>query len=230
MVEFRMILRESCDFSEQRQRRIATEDAEKAEREKLSAEKDAQLALRALQATIGRYAGCTLFGFKIYDQKQSVVLDDIRGILGNIAETIVDAHPITFVGPCGTGKDHLLAVIAEQAVILGTPVTWLWGRQVASFVEPWSNLKANHRDLPKGIICVSDPIEREDLYPSDRPAFGTLVDLCYTFHRPLWVTMNATSPDDAEAKYGTRVMDRLSHDGTFFTCDWESYRVRAKKS
>lgn len=225
-------MRSSLSPEEQRHRRIQAEDAEKAEREKLAAEKGAQHVMRALLATIGRYAGCELVNFEIYDRRvqesrQSSVRDSVRGIMKTMPDVIRKANPISFVGPCGTGKDHLMAAMAKCAVRI-SPVTWLWGRQVASFVEPFAKSKVTSRDLPEGVICVSDPIEREDLYPSDRPAFGTLVDLCYTFKRPLWVTLNATSSCDAEDKYGTRVMDRLGHDGTFFMCDWESYRGRKK--
>lgn len=196
---------------------------EKAERDQEAAAKETEAAVEKLKATLGpRYADCSIANFAIYDPKQKPVVDALDGFLDDIG----GGQPVTLIGPCGTGKDHLLATLAIAACRAGIPVLWLRGWQVAAFVAKLESEKFIQHELPDGVICVSDPIERADLMPSERPSFATLVDMCYTFQRPIWVSMNAKDADDAVRLYGARVWDRLRHEGLVVECFWESYRAR----
>jgi hypothetical protein len=55
-----------------------------------------------------------------------------------------------------------------------------------------------------------------------------VLDRRYREVKPTWVTINAEDADDAKAKLGAPIFDRLKDNAELVPCFWPSFRERAK--
>jgi hypothetical protein len=78
-------------------------------------------------------------------------------------------------------------------------------------------------------LAISDPIP-----PVGEPTAWNLgqlyrlLDRRYRDLKQTWVTLNALSIEDADAKLSAPMFDRLREDAELFACFWPSFRERRK--
>lgn len=212
-------------------------DAAKAERGRIAEGKERASRRRILANEIGpRHGSCSIETFEVWeDAAKKAVADEVLSLIVDIKATVAQGRPIIFVGPTGTGKDHLLAALLFAAVDSGAKVKWMPGYGVARWIKqniPDPSVKP--AKLPD-VIAVSDPIPEAQLSHWEQPMFGELVDLCYRWRRSIWITCNLgekksddekLSGDESIRRYGSAAVSRLREDAYQFECNWESYRGR----
>jgi DNA replication protein DnaC len=78
-------------------------------------------------------------------------------------------------------------------------------------------------------VGISDPVPPVgEMTPWQTTALYRLTDARYRAGRATWVTINATSLDDINARLTTPIFDRLRHDAELIHCNWPSYRKGPK--
>ncbi len=217
----------TAEERERREKLKAEREAEKLRREKLA-------ALARLKADCGsRLASASLENFEKYDPAQSKTLDVLRRYVEKIGERIEAGDSLFFIGPPGTGKDHLAVAVARAAIIeTGCSARWL---DCSSFrMALRDGMKRSESEsrsfaplLQAGILILSDPVAPGDgltAYQAD--ALFRLVDGRYRNQRPTFITANFQDEAEASSALGSQVVDRLSHGGFRVKCFWESFRKR----
>ncbi len=93
------------------------------------AEARARKRLAAFQEAIGkRYADCTLDNFETTLPEQEQVLAKLRDYVSDIRANVDRCRGLVLFGPAGSGKDHLLVDMPEEAISAGVYVEWKNGR------------------------------------------------------------------------------------------------------
>lgn len=185
----------------------------------------------------GRYAPerVRLDAFHVYDPKQKPVLERLRALAGRLPEFVATGGGVLFYGLVGTGKDHLLAWLLYQAAGRGLSCRWVNGQEVYGRFRDAMDGGASEDDLLRHlaepqVLAVSDPIP-----PVGSPTAWNvsqlyrLLDRRYRALKSTWVSVNALSADDADAKLSAPVFDRLREGAELFPCFWDSYRKVARK-
>jgi putative replication protein len=177
---------------------------------------------------------CDLTTFAVYDPKQRDLLARAKALAARVAEAVAAGEGVVFYGPPGTGKDHLLAALLYAAARSGSSVSWVNGQEIfggfRDRIDTGEQDEGHFRALcAPAVLGISDPIP-----PAGQPSawdLGNLyriLDRRYCEMKPTWVSLNALTLDDADAKLSAPVFDRLRHDATLFPCFWQSYRERQK--
>jgi len=207
---------------------VPDRQAEIEERERKA---EVQRRLAALWAERGeRYSRCTLDNFEVENAAQKAVLEALRSLAAHLAEYIRAGHNLIANGPPGTGKDHAMTALMRLAIEAGLSVTWTSGpRLFAAWrdrIDSDAGEEAFTRKLvAPDVLAISDPVPP---YGSPTPwqaaKLYELIDARYSRRRAVWVTMNCGDREEAAARLGEAVLDRLRHDATTLTLDWPSFR------
>jgi DNA replication protein DnaC len=177
-------------------------------------------------------ARATLDTFRIYHPNQQIVVNDLRSLCKRLGELVKDGAGIVFYGTVGTGKDHLLAAMLYQAVALPVRCRWVNGQELfGAFrdrIDTGRPDEDQFRDLCEPqVLGISDP----------KPPVGSpgawdvgnlyrLLDRRYRAMKSTWVSLNANSPEEADAMLSAAVFDRLREGAELFGCFWPSWRER----
>src|SRR5262245_15360443 len=88
------------------------------------------------------------------------------------------------------------------------------------------------RDLSRPqILAISDPVPPAGELKAWRvECLYRLIDRRYRQLKSTWMTINATSPEDAEQNLSSPVWDRLQELAVLVPCFWPSYRERKPNS
>lgn len=175
--------------------------------------------------------------FESYDPKQADVLAAIGGYLDDLPNRIAAGSSIFFIGPPGTGKDHLAIAIAREAVmtIPGFVARWLDASVFRSELRDAMDSAKKEREvlspyIKAGILILSDPVAiGSTLTDYQADSLFRLIDGRYRAMRPTFVTSNVRTEDEAVTLLGSQIVDRLTHGGLRLRCSWESYRTRKAK-
>jgi DNA replication protein DnaC len=195
----------------------------------------ARVTTDRLRADLGRrYApeAASLETFRVYHKAQPPVLDRLRAIAADIQRFVEDSRGLVLYGPVGTGKDHLLAALLYHAAAKGIGCRWVNGQEVfGQFHDRMDTGQADEgtfRELARpAVLGVSDPVPPVgNLGAWDIRNFYRVADRRYRLGVPTWLTVNAASVDDLDAKLSEPVFDRLRHGAELVCCDWPSYRER----
>lgn len=186
----------------------------------------------------GPYAEATFASFQLHgdddDQReQSRIIQELKDL--DIDQEFQNGTNLLFIGPCGTGKDHLLFSLM-RSIYQSHGVTYLNG---ADF-----RLKAREarRDgngseeslidsLSKAeLLCLSDPSPAGGASLSESQAdvlYHVIERRCFK-QRPTWATINLPAGSDLRETairiFTAQVWDRLKHRSIIVPCRWESYR------
>lgn len=230
------ILQSSLAKSFSRLRPATPDQAEEmSKHEQARAERDKLLAVDALERSMGkRYSerATDLGNYQIYHAEQKNVLVRIKDFLDDLEAHVQLGHGLMFFGPVGTGKDHLLAACLYVAVRHGMTCHRVNGQDFYGSFRDAMDGKVSESDVLRPLIepqilAISDPIP-----PIGEPtAWNTmqlyrLLDRRYCNTKPTWVSLNAPSPAEAEAKLSSPVFDRLRHGAEIIKCFWPSFRQR----
>lgn len=213
----------------------AFKEREEAERSKASQQRVRQLSLRLGK----RYspALASLETFKVSNVEQKSALDRVKAILADLKTSIEEGRGLLLYGSVGTGKDHLLAAMLYAATLAGFDCQWVNGQEIFSSFR--DNMDSGEREstlmsrfVTPHVLGISDPIP--PLLDPNKPnawraeLLYRVLDARYRDCKPTWVTLNAKSPEDADAKLSEPVFDRLQDKAEFIACFWPSYRERKK--
>lgn len=180
-----------------------------------------------------RYVGCTFDNFKTPTQEMVDVKKAVVRYGKNIEARLEAGHGVVLFGPSGTGKDHLLIALGFVAAKLGRYVKW---KNVPQFLE---DLDSN-RGFDCAVIrerLILSAAEPDILILADLvPPMGSLnqqhstvllriIDERYRERLPTWVSMNVKNAEEAAARMGAAIVDRLKHDALTCFCNWPSYRA-----
>lgn len=201
--------------------------------ERLQYEKDTAV-FRFVGMVGRRYRECRLRNFEVKSADMAKVVTDFRAFATRMDENVRAGNGVVMFGPSGTGKDHLLIALGFIAAQRhGYRVTWKNGLELYSDIRDCfgDDARRTERQVimefarPK-ILILSDPL----------PPFGKLtefqagmllrlLDERYRERRPTWVSMNVKNADEAAARMGAAIVDRLKHDALKCFCNWPSYRT-----
>lgn len=172
--------------------------------------------------------------YAVYHADQKPVMKRLRDIAGRLDDLIAEGAGLVLFGWVGTGKDHLAASLLYLAARKHR-CRWVNGRQL--FAQSRDRIKEERveRELIEmytapAVLCISDPVPVEGRQSDwNVDLLYRLIDERYRLLRPTWLTINATSEDDAAARLTRPVWDRLRDQAELIGCFWPSFR-RERKS
>jgi DNA replication protein DnaC len=173
--------------------------------------------------------------YQLYHSAQEEVLRRVQAFAADWPARRLLGAGMVLYGPCGTGKDHLLAALLHAAAGQhGLASRWVNGQELYGQFRDRMDSGQREEDLLRPlaeaeVLGVSDPIppigeptawNRQQLY--------RLLDRRYKAMRPTLVTLNAQSVDDAALKLSVPCFDRLRESAEIVACYWPSFRQRAQ--
>ena len=181
-----------------------------------------------------RYSEATLDNFVASDPRQQAVIKTLRSLSSRLLEHSDRGHGLVFLGPIGTGKDHLgVAMLLQAAKNHMMTVDWCDGQEL--FQEFRDRISDHKREEEKireltepDILLMSDPVPASGAITDFQSSIlYRVIDRRYRNLKPTWVTLNVANREDAEKRLGAQVVDRLSHGAVNIVCNWQSYRKSA---
>lgn len=207
--------------------------AAKKVKERLSIRRVRNLA--ALDAAFGpRLAEKAIQGSRAFQADtpaQKAAMRSLRGAVDDCVALDKLGAGVILAGPVGTGKS-LLAAIGVRTIVSRWAIRaeWVTGSnlfaKLRSFVSSGDDDTEFIDELTEALILVLDDIVPPDgcLTGFQAAALLRIVDARYVAKRPTWVTMNIRNGDEAAARIGGAVYDRLRENAVAIFCDWPSYR------
>ncbi len=203
-----------------------------------------QYALNWFTRAIGRrYADSELENFRVTTDQQRKVVDALMDYDAHLVDRVLACSGVVLYGPSGTGKDHLLVGLAKQAIRRGFRVEWVNGPELfAKFrkymkdregdewlIEKYGQGKVYGEGTPSRglshVLIVSDPVPaRGELSEFNTENLWRVIDARYRANLITWTTMNVGSGEEAEARLGVSIVDRLRDGALSLFCNWPSYR------
>lgn len=194
-----------------------------------------------LTVAIGsRYFGCRLSNFLIdqndgdpsYAKRRLTAVKRLGAYQDQIDQNINQGSNLLILGPCGTGKDHLLAATMYGAIESGYGVEWSDGlglqarfRRAFASTEPGATDMLLRSLVSPDVLAISDPVPPTSRSRewADNMLFQ-IIDSRYRHSRPTWITANIGSRAEADELLGAPVADRLRHNAVTIECFWPSFR------
>lgn len=156
---------------------------------------------------------------KVTDDPQ--VPPEIDGFLKNLV----------FLGPCGTGKDAILAWLLRLAVQSGRSFEFFTGANLFGRIRDRISDQEVEQDFldrltAADVVALSDPIAvAGGLAPHQLAWLYRIVDERYRRRRPTWVTINAQDHRHAAELLTEKIWQRMTDDGVLLHFCWESFRA-----
>ncbi len=171
--------------------------------------------------------------YRVYHPDQTKALAAIREFIAKIGHG--EPRGLVIYGTVGTGKDYLLAATLYAAIKAGSVSGWVNGQDLyQSFRDGMDTQRPESATLAEftrpDILGISDPIppvfdaSKQNAWRAE--LLYRVLDARYRRCCPTWVSVNAKSPEDADAKLSEPVFDRLQHNALMIPCFWTSYRER----
>lgn len=177
-----------------------------------------------------RYADCRLGNFELDSDAHRKAVEILTDYAENVSAKIEDGVNIMFIGPPGTGKDHLMTAICRASILAGQRVTWANGQDLWGSFRDAIGADANEARMIRGyvqcdVLALSDPLPpRGGLSDFQAATLFRIIDGRYSSMRPTWVTLNVANRQEAGERIGHQTIDRLAHGALVIGCSWPSYR------
>jgi DNA replication protein DnaC len=194
--------------------------------------------VRSLASQLGgRYTPdrAALSQYEVYGgKKQQAALDAIYRFIADIHLALAHCRGLVLYGSVGTGKDHLIAAVLYEVARAGIPTSWTSGEDLFLAIRDTMDTSETEeriltRYLRPIVLGISDPTSpRGDLGDWDARVLARIIDRRYRAFRPTWITMNATSRDDARNRLTSLIWDRMQDQAELIPCFWPSFRERSK--
>lgn len=193
------------------------------------------VSVESLMAAVGsRYAHCKLANYKIHHEGQRQAVETSRGWAHRFLQSHCTAgESLVYLGPPGTGKDHLMvavamgiARVARKELILYRDGLRLFSEFKAAFdSRDTTEDKIVKKYTSAALLAISDPIPpRGTLSDYEQRLLYRIIDGRYRNRKAVAVTCNVASRSELEAKLGAQATDRLCEGATVVVCAWPSYR------
>jgi DNA replication protein DnaC len=181
-------------------------------------------------------ARCSLDNYQIThpERGQRRVLDEIRALAARLPESVAAGENLILAGPCGVGKDHLIAALlhlaggTHQMECRYTTGSRLYA-QLRSTMQRSGETEDRviHEFVSPKILAMSDPVlEGTDQTDWQMSELFAIVDGRYSAMRPTWISVNASDEKGLEELLPAQVYDRLRDNATILYMKWPSFRGR----
>lgn len=178
-----------------------------------------------------RYMRCRLSNYRTGDHPgQAEALEQARRYAINLRRFVQGGRGLVFFGSAGTGKDHLLAALANVAQCLAIPVVYRSGPELLmEFRQAMKQQDAELRLLREltapPVLWISDPVPPGGkLTTHQAEMLFAVIDGRYRAKRATWVSCNVSSRDEANTLLTVPIADRLRDGSAAVHFNWPSYR------
>jgi DNA replication protein DnaC len=181
-----------------------------------------------------RYADCTLENFQVEHPKQIEVVRELSEYIGDFTENTSQGRGVVLFGATGTGKDHLMTALCRHATQqCGIKVNWFNGLElyanIRTAIKNDSESEEVHRIARAPLLAISDAVPPAgELSEYQASVLFRILDERYSHMRPVWMTLNVASADEAKARLTVPIVDRLRDCCLTLHCNWPSYRGKAQ--
>lgn len=180
------------------------------------------------------YAECRLSNWKLHgtpdqQRRQQEVIDAMSAI----CQSIVDGEsipPIVFVGPPGTGKDHIMAAMVRVAYVNEKSIVFKSGAELWSATRDVISKQTTESDLRRSYVnpdlfCVSDPVPPGAKLTEFQVGWlYQIIDGRYRQGRPTWMTLNVDESSQAESRLTPQIWSRVIDEAIIVDCNWKTFR------
>lgn len=189
-------------------------------------------ALSALLTSMGSlYEDCTATNYEATSEKQRKLVAALRDYAENMPAEVAAGNGVVLFGSAGTGKDHLLSALSRVAILKhGLTIEWRNGMDLYGEMRDRIRNDKVEKDLvwalvKPDILYLSDPLPPSgDLSPYQASMLQRILDGRIRNHKPVWVSMNVQTGEEADRRMGPALVDRLKPGAVCCHCDWESHR------
>jgi DNA replication protein DnaC len=203
-----------------------------AERDAAEQSREPRRRFEKLMDEVGiRYRRCTLDSFVASTAEQKKVFTAVRDYRDTMPDRLKAGQGLVLFGPSGTGKDHLMVSLLRDLVVTHWETAkWLNGVGLYSMFRDSMDTGMPEAAIVSKlaaptVLVLSDPQPPiGSLTPFQAQCLFQVVDERYRRGKATWVTMNAASGADAEAKIGVATVDRFRDGALTLFCNWPSYR------
>jgi DNA replication protein DnaC len=185
-----------------------------------------------------RYVGCTFANFDCQGKDSGKKQDALNAAVdyaNRFREHYEAGRSLVFVGPKGTGKDHLMTAVIRQ-VALGWKqpgkVVFRDGLRLfaefrGAFGSPVTEDQIVDKYIAPMLLAISDPLPPVgSLSEYEKRMTQRIIDGRYRDAKPITSTINAINRNEVTERLGVQATDRLFEDAIVVRCNWASHRVR----
>lgn len=199
-----------------------------------------------------RYTTCRLDNFVTSCAEHHNVVTRCRDYVMNFRRHFDEGRSIIFLGPTGTGKDHL-AIAISRAICIGyqhddqpmppavpSRVRFCDGRTLLDRIRSANFDRRHPGEHPDAIInavcdvdllTLSDPVPTKGaLSEFDQQTLFKIVNGRYRSNKPICATINVATRRELEDRMGSQSADRLCDGAIVVLCNWESFRQSITES
>jgi len=186
-----------------------------------------------------RYVGCTFANFDITGKdsaKKQDALWDAVDYAKRFREHYEAGRSLVFVGPKGTGKDHLMTAVIRQIAsgwkqpgkVVFRDGLKLYAEFRGAFGSHISEDQIIDKYIAPTLLSISDPLPPVgSLSEHEKRMALRIIDGRYRESKPMVVTINAVNRNEINDRLGAQATDRLFEDAIVVRCNWASHRVRS---
>ncbi len=197
-----------------------------------------------------RYIENRLSNYVVSTPEQQAAVDKLKDYAADFDVRFAAGQSILFLGPVGTGKDHLMFAMARRAIEQFKTLLWLTGadlwmgfRQAMSIKKKYTitklveygshfntALEGDESDIIKklaevDVLCISDPLPPSGpLTEWQAEKLIHVIDKRYSNMLPTFMTVNVANREEMEQRMGAAAVDRLGHGALAICCNWDSFR------
>ncbi len=196
----------------------------------------AETCLDYLDRKVGeRYRNCTIDGFELVHPSVEHAKALCRNYVTSFRSHFADGRGLVFIGPKGTGKDHLMIAVM-RAIIRGYDIQQPGRVRYEDGMKFYRRCRDTFKcDVPEETIIeplyfphllgLSDPIPPSgELSEYEQKVLFALVDQRYRHCRPTAATINVRERDELDRRMGSQIADRLCDRAIVVKCFWKSHR------
>lgn len=198
------------------------------------------MELDLLDARIGglcgkRYANCSIENFQCPTSGHEEVRLKVREYADDLRQRVQSGQNVIFLGPPGTGKDHLMVGLIRSALSQypHMRLKWVNGLELFGQARDGMDSGASEVELLRSfetphVVAISDPLPPGgELTPWRADLLFRLIDRRYRALKPIWVSMNVTTREEAIKRLGGPLVDRLRDGALVLFCNWPTWRQPA---
>lgn len=181
-----------------------------------------------------RFADVSLDNYETYDDRQKKVLAYCRNYISHVDEITGQGKSLTFLGPPGTGKNHLAYAIAKELILQDVSVTSVGlDDLIIEIKESWRDDNLSEfgvlRKYQEMEYLIIEEIGVQFNSETEKKYLFKILDYKYRHLKPFMLISNGTEKqfrDYIDMTGYSRIWDRLHEVNRIIPCTWESYRRR----